>query len=214
MKWPRAFVWLGHEFLEMLPAVIFFAVGFNVIVLTTNLILSEYALRAGNFLLAITSALVVGKAVLVANATPFLRRYDTVPLAWSILYKAVVYCVFVFLARLIEAGLEDWFAGRPLSETLATFSWHRFLAIQIWLFVLFLIYVTFSELNQLIGEGELRHMLFNYRSAELIRGRRERTQALVQLSRLTASHTPEELGDRASQAHVELLHLLSGLAKG
>jgi hypothetical protein len=214
MKWPRALVWLGHEFLEMLPAVIFFAVGFNVIVLTTNLILSEYALRAGNFLVAIVGALVVGKAVLVANATPFLRRYDTVPLAWSILYKAVVYCVFVFLARLIEASLEDWFAGRRLSETLAMFSWHRFLAIQIWLFVLFLIYVTFSELSQLVGEGELRHMLFNYRSAELIRGRRERTQALMQLSRLTASHTPEELGDRASQAHGELLQLLSGLAMG
>lgn len=204
MKWPRALIWLGHEFLEMLPAVIFFAVGFNVIVLTTNLILSEYALRAGNFLLAITGALVVGKAVLVANATPFLRRYDTVPLAWSILYKAVMYCVFVFLARLIEAGLEDWFAGRSLAEALAKFSWHRFLAIQIWLFVLFLIYVTFSELSLLVGEGELRRMLFNHRSAELTRGRRERTQTLVQLSRLTASHTPEELAG-ASQAHAELL---------
>ena len=213
MKWPRALVWLGHEFLEMLPAVIFFAVGFNVIVLTTNLILSEYALRAGNFLLAITGALVVGKAALVANATPFLRRYDTVPLAWSILYKAVVYCVFVFLARLIEAGLENWFAGGSLTEALAKFSWHRFLAIQIWLFVLFLIYVTFSELSLLVGEGELRRMLFNHRSAELTRGRRERTQTLVQLSRLTASHTPEELAG-ASQAHAELLQLLRGLAKG
>ena len=79
MKWPRALVWLGHEFLEMLPAVIFFAVGFNVIVLTTNLILSEYALRAGNFLLAITGALVVGKAVLVANATAIVSLCTSSP---------------------------------------------------------------------------------------------------------------------------------------
>jgi hypothetical protein len=76
---------MAHEFLEMLPAVLFFAVSFNVISLTTNLILSDYALRFGHLLLAITGALVVGKAALVANATPFLRRYDTVPLAWSIL---------------------------------------------------------------------------------------------------------------------------------
>ena len=214
MKWPRVFVWMRHEFLEMLPAVIFFAVGFNVIVLTTNLFLSSYSLTIGNFLVAITLALVVGKAVLVANATPFLRRYDTRPLAWSILYKAAVYCVFVFLARLIEAVLESWFLGKPLSETVAKFSWDRFFAIQIWLFVLFLIYVTFSEMIQLFGEGELSRILFSSRSAELKAGRRERTQTLIHLSNLTASHTPEELADRTSPANAELLHLLRGLTKG
>jgi hypothetical protein len=121
--------------------------------------------------------------------------------------------VFVFLARLIEAGLEAWFAGTSLAEALAKFSWHRFLAIQIWLFVLFLIYVTFTELNLLFGEGELRHMLFNHRSAALIRGRRERTHSLLQLSGLTAGHTPEQLADRASPAHAELLRLLRNLAQ-
>jgi len=36
------FVWLGHEFLEVLPAVSFFAVGFNLILTTTNLIRKDY----------------------------------------------------------------------------------------------------------------------------------------------------------------------------
>ena len=214
MKWPRALVWVGHEFLEMLPAVIFFAVGFNVIVLTTNLFLSSYSSSIGNFLVAITMSLVVGKAVLVANATPFLRRYDTRPLAWSILYKAVVYCVFVLLARLIEAVVEDLIRGRPFAETIAKFSWDRFFAIQIWLFVLFLIFVSFSEMIELFGEGELTRILFSHRSAELKEGRRERTQTLIHLSNLTASHTPEELADHASPANAELLQLLRGLAKG
>ncbi len=214
MKRPHWLTWIAHEFLEMLPVVIFFAVGFNVIILTTNLVLSDYELRIGNLLLAITGALVVGKAVLVANATPFLRRYDTLPLAWSILYKTTVYCLFVFLARLIEAGLEAWFTGLSFSDMLAKFSWHRFLAIQIWLFALFMVYVTITELNRLFGEGELTHMLFNHRSAELTRGRRERAQRLVQLSHLTASHTPEELANRASPANAELLQLLRDLAKG
>ena len=214
MKLPRALVWLRHEFVEMLPAVLFFAVGFNVIVLTTNLFLSSYSSSIGNFLVAITMALVVGKAVLVANATPFLRRYDTRPLAWSILYKTVVYCVFVFLARLIEVVLEDWFHGRPFSETIAKFSWDRFFAVQIWLFVLFMIYVTFTEVIELFGEGELARILFTHRSAEFKTGRRERTQTLVHLSNLTASRTPEELADRASPANAELLHLLRGLTKG
>jgi hypothetical protein len=210
----RAFAFMRHEFVEMLPAVLFFAVGFNVIVLTTNLLLRDYAVRFGSFLVAVTAALVVGKAVLVANATPFLRRYDTRPLALTILYKAAVYCVFVFFARLIEVVLKDWLGGETFADAVARFSWHRFLAIQIWLFVLFLVFVTVSEMVTLLGEGELPRILFNRRSAELSRGRVERTHTLVQLNRLTERHTPEELADRASPAHAELLTLLRGLAKG
>ena len=97
--------------------------------------------------------------MLVANATPFLRRYDIMPLAWTIFYKAAVYCVFVFAARVVELIVEGWLGGTPFAEVLARFSWHRFLAIQIWLFVLFLVYVTFNELTQLFGEGELHQLL-------------------------------------------------------
>jgi hypothetical protein len=214
MRMRRVVVWIGHEMLEMLPVAAFFGIGFIVIVVTTNLVLADYALRFGNFVLVVTAALIVGKAVLVANATPFLRRYDTMPLAWTILYKAGVYCVFVLVARVVELNVEDWLGGRSFAAFLATFSWHRFLAIQIWLFVLFLVYVTFNELTQLLGEGELQRLLFNHRAPDLALGRRARTQALVQLSHLAAGHTPEELVDRASPAHADLVHLLQELAKG
>ena len=213
MRMPRVLAWIVHEIIEMLPVATFFGVGFIVIVVTTNLVLADYALRFGNFLLAITAALIVGKAVLVANATPFLRRYDTMPLAWTIIYKAGVYCLFVFAVRVIELIAEGWLGGTPFAEVLATFSWHRFLAIQIWLFVLFLVYVSFQELTQLLGEGELQQLLFRRRAPDLALGRRARARALVQLSHLTADHTPEELADRASPANAELMRLLRGLAK-
>jgi hypothetical protein len=57
-------------------------------------------------------------------------------------------------------------------------------------------------------------VLFDRRSSDLRLGRRERAETLVQLSRLTASHTPEELADGASPTHAELMQLLRGLAKG
>src|SRR5215472_16239216 len=68
----RAGAFVLHEFLEMLPPTIFFFVGFNLIVLTTNLILADYSLAVGNFMLAAAAALVVGKSVLVANAMALL----------------------------------------------------------------------------------------------------------------------------------------------
>ena len=71
---------LLHEAREALPPTIFFFVGFNFIVLTTNLLVAEYAVAVSNFMPATLAALVVGKAVLVANAMPLLRRYDRAPL--------------------------------------------------------------------------------------------------------------------------------------
>ena len=71
----------------MLPPTIFFFIGFNLIVLTTNLILADYSVAFGNFMLATAAALVVGKSVLVANAMAVLRRYDRGPVIEPILFK-------------------------------------------------------------------------------------------------------------------------------
>ena len=86
----RVGAWFLHELYEILPPAIFFFIGFNLLVLTTNLILADYSAAVGNFMLATTAALVVGKAVLVADAMPFLRRYDRAPLLEPILFKTFV----------------------------------------------------------------------------------------------------------------------------
>jgi hypothetical protein len=152
------------ELREVVPPTIFFAVGFNLIVFTTDLILADYLIRFGNFIVATMSALVVGKAVLVANAMPFLRRFDHAPLIRPVLFKTLVYWVVVFLVRFLEKLVEYFVAGGTLAgipEYVGThFTWHRFAAIQIWIFVLFLIYTSVSELNARLGEGELTKIFF------------------------------------------------------
>ena len=91
-----------HELRSALPPTIFFFVGFNFIVLTTNLLVADYAAAVSNFLLATLAALVVGKAVLTANALPFITHFDRAPLLQPILFKTAVYWVAVFFARLAE----------------------------------------------------------------------------------------------------------------
>ena len=59
-----------HETREALPPTLFFFIGFNFIVLTTNLLVAQYLVAVSNFMLATMAALVVGKAVLVANKMP------------------------------------------------------------------------------------------------------------------------------------------------
>ena len=127
---------LLREAREALPPTIFFFVGFNFIVLTTNLLVAQYLVAVSNFMLATLAALVVGKAVLVANHMPFLRRYDRAPLIQPILFKTAVYWVIVFLARLLErfvhfSIIERNSPGDFLPYLITTFSWHRFLAISL-----------------------------------------------------------------------------------
>ena len=132
---------LLHEVREALPPTIFFFVGFNFIVLTTNLLVAQYLVAVSNFMLATMAALVVGKAVLVANKMPLLRRYDRAPLIQPILFKTAFYWVVVFFARLLERFVHFVFEGNPsadfISYLVTTFSWHRFSAISLWILVLF-----------------------------------------------------------------------------
>jgi len=214
----RAGAFFLHEFLEMLPPTIFFFVGFNLIVLTTNLILADYSVAFGNFMLATAAALVVGKSVLVANAMAVLRRYDRGPVIEPILFKTVFYWAIVFIARLLEHFIRFWLIEHhPVSEFLphmvATFSWHRFAAVQIWILVLFLIYVTATEFNHLFGEGELGRILFTHRPSELQLNRRQRIRELVRLSRLADAHSVTEFRDPTSDAHNQLIDIVRRLAQ-
>jgi hypothetical protein len=162
----RFLAFVIKEFREVVPPTVFFAVGFNLVVLTTDLILADYLVSFGSFMVATVTALVVGKSVLIANAIPYLRRFDTAPIIQPILFKTLVYWAVVFMVRLrfLEKLVEYVFAGgsiRAIPDYVAThFTWHRFAAIQIWIFILFLIYTSIEELNARLGDGELMKIFF------------------------------------------------------
>ena len=88
---------------------------------------------------------------------------------------------------------------------ITTFSWHRFLAISLWILVLFLIYVTASEFTQLFGPAEMRRLLFASRPSELQLNRRQRARELLRLSRLTDEHAVDQFRDPGSAAHQKLV---------
>ena len=166
----RAFDWWIAQVKHALPPTIFFFVGFNLILWTKRLILEEYGVEFGGFLTATLAALLVGKAVLVTDNLPFMRRFDGAPLIQPILFKSAIYWLCVFMVRLAEGLVHFLAAGGVIADfpthLVEHFSWPRFLSVQLWLMVLFLVYVTTHELNMLIGDGELSPIL----PMELVRG--------------------------------------------
>ena len=166
----RLLAFLIKELREVVPPTIFFAVGFNLIVLTTKLFLADYRVQFASFMVATISALVVGKSVLVANAMKFLRCFDRHPKIRPVLFKTIAYWAVVFVVRFLEKLLEYFHAGGTISgipEYVSThFTWNRFAAIQLWIFVLFLVYTSIVELNAHLGNGELVKIFFTRHSSE------------------------------------------------
>ena len=216
---PRAVgAWILRELRGALPPTVFFFIGFNFIVLTTNLLVARYAVAVSSFMLATLGALVVGKAAMTANAMPFFKLFDRAPLIQPILFKTAIYWVAVFFARLGERFVHFWVVegnhpGDFAAYLISDFSWRRFTAVSLWILVLFLIYVTASEFSQLFGPAEMRRLLFTYRPSELQLNRRQRARELMRLNRLADDHDIAEFRDPGSAAHHKLVEIVERLAR-
>jgi hypothetical protein len=212
----RAVSWWLAQVKHALPPTIFFFIGFNLILWTKRLILQEQGIEFSGFFTAIVAALLVGKAVLVTDNLPFMRRFDGAPMIQPILFKTTIYWVCVLIVRLAEEVIHFVAAGGAIAafgdHFVNHFSWPRFLSVQIWLMVLFLAYVTIHELNQLFGDGELYRLFFRWRSSEAKLTRRQRIRLLTRLNRLTEANPIEAFSDRTSPVHTELVTLLHELA--
>jgi hypothetical protein len=118
--------------------------------------------------------------------------------------------------RLAEELVQFLANGRTVTDfqtyLMESLSWSRFLSIQIWLMVLFLVYVTVHELNTLFGDGELYRLFFRWRSSEAKLTRRRRVRLLIRLNRLTEANSIEAISERGSPAYAELIDILRELA--
>jgi len=160
-RWARLRAVVVREFKEVIPPTVFFFVGFNLILFIKRLMLADYLIAYAGFLVATTGALIVGKVVLIANKNQILRRFDYAPLAYPILFKAFTYTALVAVARLVEELIRYLIKGGVpgsggfMKEVLGSFSWPHFIAVQLWIGVLFLIYVAAHELDELFGDGSV-----------------------------------------------------------
>ena len=211
----RAFDWWLAQVRHVLPPTIFFFVGFNLILWTKRLVLEEHGIDFSGFFTATLAALLVGKAVLATDHLPFMRRFDGAPMIQPIIFKTAIYWLCILIVRLAEELVQFLANGRTVTDfplyLIESLSWSRFLSIQIWLMVLFLVYVTVHELNTLFGDGELYRLFFRWRSSEAKLTRRRRVRLLIRLNRLTEANSIEAISERGSPAYAELVDILREL---
>src|SRR5215471_13366391 len=126
----RVVTWWLAQVKHALPPTIFFFVGFNLILWTKRLILQEHGVEFSGFFTATVAALLVGKAVLVVDNLPFMRRFDGAPMIQPVLFKTAIYWLCVLLVRFVETLVHFLADGGALADFPAylvqIFSWPRF----------------------------------------------------------------------------------------
>ena len=145
--------WLAREIRHLMPPLLFFLVAFNLLALTAELSGARGGLLS--YATASLSALVCGKAVLLADRLPFFNRFPDRPLIWNVVWKALLYTLITLAIRLVESSFDAWrtdpHLGTGAEEMIAHFTWAHFTMIQLWLALLFLVYSAFHELMEAVG---------------------------------------------------------------
>jgi hypothetical protein len=155
---------LKEEFFKLLPPTIFFFLALHIVMFVRVLMLKGTGVAPSSSVSIAVAALILGKAVLIADMLPMINRLPNKPLIYNIAWKTVIYWLISAAIHYLERLVDFWrqaggfVAGNE--KLWAEIIWPHFWAIQILLFVLIAIYCTMHELVRVIGREKVLRIFF------------------------------------------------------
>lgn len=155
---------IKKEIMHILPAVTYFFIAINLFNQTFGRMLQEAGSHLIDFPRIVIFSIIVGKVILTADALPFLNRFSHRPLIYGIFWKTAIYSCFGFIFTMLERLVPLLFKYKDFNIAWQymphNVSWPRFCTGQIWMVILFLLFVVFHELVRGVGRDKLRKLLF------------------------------------------------------
>ena len=155
---------LKEEFFKLLPPTIYFFVALHIVAFVRVLMLEKTGIAPSSSISIAVAALILGKAVLLADMLPLINRFPNKPLIYNVSWKTLIYLLMSALIHYLERLIDFWRQAGGLvagnKELLAKIVWPHFWAIQIILFVLIVMYCTMHELVRAIGREKVLRIFF------------------------------------------------------
>ena len=155
---------LKDELFKLLPPTIFFFVALHIVTFVRVLALKGTGISPLSSMSIAVAALILGKAVLIADMLPMINRFPNKPLIYNVAWKTLIYLLAATLIHYLERLIDFWrqtggfVAGNR--KLLAEIMWPHFWAIQIILLVLIVMYCTMHELVRVIGKEKVLWIFF------------------------------------------------------
>jgi hypothetical protein len=160
----KAIAKLKEELFALLPPTIFFLVTLNIVAIIRSLMLRGEGIPPLSLVTVAISALVLGKAVLLADMLPTINRFPDRPLIYNVTWKTAIYMavslLLHYMEHLIEFSLKAGGLASGNHQLWAEIIWPHFWAIQILLFILISTYCTIHEFVRLLGREKVMRILF------------------------------------------------------
>jgi hypothetical protein len=96
----KLFTKLKEEFFKLLPPTIFFFVALHIVVFVRVLMLKGTGVAPSSSISTVVAALILGKAVLLADMLPMINRFPDKPLIYNVAWKTLIYLLAATLIHL------------------------------------------------------------------------------------------------------------------
>ena len=160
---------LKEEFLALLPPTIFFFIALHILALVRVLMTKGTGLPVSSSAQIALAALIIGKAVLLADLWPPINRFPDRPLIYNIVWKTFIYGVVAsvihYLERLFDFAKAAGGIAAGNQKLLSELVWPHFWALQIVLLVLIFNYCLLRELGRALGEERFFRLFLFQRAA-------------------------------------------------
>ncbi len=157
---------VAHELLNYWIAFLYLAFFFATFAWYRRFILAEYHISYYHYGTALIEALILAKVVLIGDALRLGGGHENKPLIFPVLYKAVMFSLFVGLFAVLEHTVGGLVHGKGLAggfHEIMNEGKDELLARCLLTFFSFIPFFAFRELARVIGEGKLSTLFFRHR---------------------------------------------------
>ena len=155
---------LKEELFALLPPTIFFFVALHIVAFVRVLMLKGTGISPLTSMSVAVAALILGKAVLIADMLPLINRFPNKPLIYNVAWKTLIYLLMATFIHYVERLIDFWRQTGSFvvgnKELLEKIVWPHFWAIQIILFVLIAAYCIVHELVRVVGREKVLRIFF------------------------------------------------------
>lgn len=108
-------------------------------------------------------ALIMAKVIMIGQALKLGERFPNAPLIVPVLYKTIVFCVFLVILHIIETGLRGYVRGDNLQQTYQLFTAHIdvFFAQLAIMFFTFILFFSMLGISRVLGKDVLWNIFFH-----------------------------------------------------